>query len=632
MRWLAPIFAIAGLALAAAGPALSAVKIDRGRLAPDRVARLSASLPHGKRFRPASIVLSKDAHFGAGDVNLGSSKATGTRSFRVWVSLPDSIAPGGYRVLACRRAKPSAAGCVAVGSVTVHKPAAIPAATPVRDASHAATGAFGLQGGSLDLVAADGTTFELTVPVHSVPNLSVTMTAVTALNPARAVGSLVAGVMIEPLGTAPPGTTLTIHRASWPAHASAVAFGGVDPSGGAFPLALKVGTTTTIPVTSFGGYGVTVPSSGGRAAQSVPCTRPKHFDSGRRRLMSCYTEAERLRAMAEPALELLQNGKAKEAEKIFEAVANEQSKEIDQVIGQDPTYENAAMLELATRFAAEALRQAELNQFEGAAATLRGQVVKLVEYKYKLVKSVCSGARRQPSGIYIAAYFDAIYANKYAQLYSQPFPDIFTVAGSCLERVLIQFTAHDDATTDVGSSGFAAWTGHVVIDENFAIRGTRDLTLDPDPPGSAMPSLSFTEASSTADPAFAALGGSVQTISAIGIFNLTSIAPAAKTDISCDKNRKLQIKREYWIDINSFDLWNDAEQIQLFVNGIPSNTEPDSTADFSWAQDYRSREAPRIYIKLDGPQVHRANAGTCSGIYCTTFAYDVALGATQLVN
>jgi hypothetical protein len=636
VRRFAPILAIAGLALLAPGPAASAVKIGLGRLAPDGVARVSASLPRGKRFRPASIVLSKNARFGTGDVKLGSSKAKGTRTFRVWVSLPDEIAPGSYKMLACRRAKPSAGGCVAVGSVTVHKPLAIPVATPERDASHVATGAFGLQGGTLDLVGADGTDFKLTVPVHSVPDLSVTMTAVTALNPARAVGRLVTGVMIEPLGTAPPGTTLTIHRPSWPAHASTVAFGGADPSGGAFPLAVKVGTTTTIPLTSFGGYGVAVSTSGGRAAQSVPCTRPgpKHFDAGRRPLMSCYTEAERIRALGQTAFKAAQAGQVGEAELAFEATANDVNAEIDAIIGQDPTYEAAASLIAMQQMADSIERQATLLGYGEAAAGLALGGGRLAKYQYKLAKSVCFLPGSRPSGIYIAALFDVISAERNAELNGlEGFPDLQTVLSRCSQRILIRFTAHDDATTDTGGQfGFGAWTGHVIIDEDFAIRGTPDLRLDPDPPGTAVPSLNFTEASSTADPAFAALGGSVQTISAIGDFNLTSIAATAKTDISCDKNRKLQIKREYSININSFDLWNDAEQIQLFINGIPSNTDPDATADFSWSQDYRSREAPRISIKLDGPDVHRANSGTCSGIYCETFAYDVNLGATQLVN
>jgi hypothetical protein len=629
VRRLAPILAIAGLALTAPGPALSAVKISLGRLAPDGIARVSASLPHGKRFRPASIALSKNARYGAGDIKVGSSKAKGTTSFRLWVSLPDAIAPGTYKLLACRRAKPSAGGCVAVGPVTVHKPAAIPRATPQRDAAHAATGAFGLQGGTLDLVAADGTDYKLTVPVHSVPNLSVTMTAVTALNPARAVGRLVAGVMIEPLGTAPPGTTLTIHRASWPAHARTVAFGGVDPSGGAFPLAVKVGTTTTIPVTSFGGYGVAVSNSGGKAPQSVPCTRPKHFDSGRRPLMSCYAEAERIRALGQTALEAALAGQVGEAEQAFEASAKEVNTEIDQIIGANPTYEAAASL-IAMQMMADSIeRQAEHLGYTEAAAGLALGGGKLAKYQYKLAKSVCFRPGSQPSGIYIAALFDAYSAERNAQLNGLGgFPDLQSVLSTCAARIRIQFTAHDDATTDVG--GY--WTGHVVLDENFTIRGTPDLTLDPDPPGPGVPSLNFTEATSTADPPFVALGGSVQTISAMGDFNLTSVLPTAKTDISCDKDRRLQIKREYWIDINSYDLWNDAEQIQLFINGIPSNTVPDSTANFSWSQDYRTRDAPRIYIKLDSPGVHRSNSGTCSGIYCTTFAYDVTLGATQLVN
>ena len=105
MRPFALVLTLTGLALAAAGPALSAVKIDRGRLAPDGIARVSASLPHGKRFRPASIVLSKNARYGAGDIKVGSSKAKGARSFRVWVSLPDAIAPGTYKMLACRRSR-----------------------------------------------------------------------------------------------------------------------------------------------------------------------------------------------------------------------------------------------------------------------------------------------------------------------------------------------------------------------------------------------------------------------------------------------------------------------------------------------------------------------------------------------
>ncbi len=298
--------AIGVAAPASAGPrkrVKHVVHVDRGKLAPDGLARVSGSLPARVRFRPASFALSSSGHFDRSAVTLGvAAQKAGRHKFRAWVALPDAISPGEYKLLACRRKKPSRPGCASVGKVKVGSAPVIPAATARLDGVRAVNGSADItNGGIVTATAADGTTFVLRVPNHGVPYTPITLTPVTSLAPASAVGRLVDGVVIDPAGEAPPGATLEIrHAAGYPAGAHAVAFGDGDPSGGAFPLPVPARADMTIPISYFAGYGVAAPASRAGVllrARAVPCQAPVAARAvtaaaGRRPVLSCTSAAE----------------------------------------------------------------------------------------------------------------------------------------------------------------------------------------------------------------------------------------------------------------------------------------------------------------------------------------------------
>ncbi len=232
-----------------------ALRVTAGALMPSGLARVAGALPKGKPFRPASFVLSRGTRLTAGSVLLGSGGSTvSKRTFTAWLSLPDDTATGAYRLLACTASKPSRNRCSAVGKVTVRAARAFPTVTTTLDPTHAVTTIVGIEGGIVTTTAADGTTFTLTVAPPGQYDAPITMTPVTALAPASAVGSLVDGVMITPLTEAPAGSTLEIKRpGAPPAGSRVVGFGGIDPSGGAMTLPAVATADTTIAVGNFGG-------------------------------------------------------------------------------------------------------------------------------------------------------------------------------------------------------------------------------------------------------------------------------------------------------------------------------------------------------------------------------------------
>ena len=269
--------------------------------------RRAGKLPKAVKYQPRSYALSHTRRFSAASTLLDTTaQRAAKRRFLAWVGLRDDASTGHFTLLGCKAAKPSRSGCKPLGSATVGAAPRIPAASATLDTAHAGSATFGIQGGTLTVTGADGTTYTLNFPEHGAYNEAVMMTPVTALTPASAVGQLVDGVVISPSTEAPAGTTLEIKRASTPgAHAHAVAFGDVDPSGGAFRLPASATADTTIAISEFGGYGIALPATGAaadRRPELVPCERPltapqrplaRAAASGSRPLMSCISAAQR---------------------------------------------------------------------------------------------------------------------------------------------------------------------------------------------------------------------------------------------------------------------------------------------------------------------------------------------------
>lgn len=610
-----------------ASPAAAAVRVSAGRLSPNGFALVSGSLPHGVKFTPRSFALSKDSRFSRNDVVVGAAPRKARRGrFTAWVALPDAVATGRFRLLACRRRTPSRSSCRPAGAVRVKSPPAIPAATPTADPAHTATGTFDMQGGSISLTAADGATYVLTVPQNAVPNLTVTMTAVSSLTPASAVGTLVDGVMIDPAGSAPPGTTLEIKRSSVPRGAREVAFGGADPSGGAFPLPGRVTADTTVPVMGLGGYGVAVAAAGHAAdvvPRHVPCDQPAAdiAAAGSRPLMSCITAAERMRQLSDSAFHLLVSGGIAAVAPVFQAAASDLASEMGKITSLPPTDEGEAELEQLLILAIGVDRQAQLMGLQDSVAAMDGYLYKAALYYYNLVKSKCMGAG-QTADVYIEFLFDAIAADRQFQLLGGPTGDIFAIEQACVSHIKIQLNGKIDATTDN-----SVFTEHVIAHATATITGAKDtLNLE-----SNDPALVFDTASSQADPSFASYGGSATTISKQGNMYGGTFTVQATKRIRCDKNRQFVIERHAFLYIHPFGLWADAENVQLAVNGTPAGTEPAAAASQAWANDY-SDSKQRFEFELGGQTpnqtISKSDSGACNGMECQTYSYSATLDAT----
>ncbi len=450
------------------------------------------------------------------------------------MALPDAVGTGRFSLLACRRATPSASSCRSAGSVRVSSPPAVPAATPRPDSAHTVTGTFGFQGGSVSLRTADGTTYVLTAPPNAVPNLTVTMTAVASLAPASAVGTLVDGVTIDPAGSAPPGTTLEMKRSSVPRRAREIAFGGVDATGGAFPLPGRVTTDTTIPVMSLGGYGVATPAAG-RAAdvvpRRVPCDLPTAgaAAAGSRPLMSCVAIAERLRQLSDGSYNLLLSGGISALAPLFQAAAADLANEIAQITSLPPSDEGAAELEQVLTLAIGVDRQAQLMGMQDSVAVMDGYLEKAALYHYNLVKSKCMASGKS-TDVYIEFLFEAIAADRQCQLLGGSPGDMGGVEQACVSHMQIQLNGKIDATTDNG-----VFTEHVIAHATARITGDQaTLNLSSDDP-----SLVFDTAGAQADPSFASSEGSATTIAKSGNMYGENFSVQATKRIRCDKNRHL---------------------------------------------------------------------------------------------
>ena len=503
----------------------------------------------------------------------------------------------------------------------------MPAATPQLDRAHATSGTIGNAAGSVSLTTADGTTFVLHVPQHATPFEPVTMTGVTALTPASAVGRLVTGVDIEPQDVAPLGTTLEIRRSSWPRGARAVMFGGSDPSGGAVPLPGRLDADTTIPVTGFGGYGVAVPAGAVASAARVPCSRAVAHAAaaGSRPLLSCIAIAEKWRSLADTGAKA--GGDPGLLSAIYAAAAQAVAGEMAQVLSQPPSDAGAAELEVLLPYGIGLQRQVELGGFPAALlAPLDAQLVKAFDYQIKLIQSVCQGSGRHPSGVYLDYYRQTFAVERQRQLMGVPAPDFQALLAACIDKVRLELNGRVEATVDHQSGG--GWTSHVVETVTATIKGDKAKGgLESD-----KAALKFDTAKATADPGFAAIGGTATMTSEAGKLEPDIVNAWVVRKVRCDKDRHFVVDRTVFLDINTLGLWDDHEQVQLAVNGNPAGQEPDAVAAIAWGQDYHSR-GQRITMQLDKDTISKARSGNCDFAgECSTFSYSATLSGSELEN
>ncbi len=637
------LLSIAPAALAANKPPkapLLKVTVDRGKLTPNGIARVSGALPKGKAFKPGSYALSANTTFDRSDTIVGATSEKAVKGhYKAWLSLPDATKTGSFQLLACKAAKPAKTTCVAVGKVKIASAPAVPAATPTLDTTRAVQQTFTLQGGSVTATAADSTTWTLTVIPNSVEYETITLTPVTGLTPASAVGTVVAGVQIDPTGSdAPPGATLEIkHPAAYAKTARVVAF-GIDPSDGAYPLAAAVKTDLQLPVYNFGGYAITVPATGPAAdvpPKPVPCSTPTKptataAAAGSRPLLSCVSFAEKLKAMGEAIYQAVAQGDRGAIFDAFTAASQDIANAMNAVLKQPPTDEGAAELELELPFAIALERQANyLAVPDPATAAIKNIWQRAAKYQYDLVKSKClAPAGSQPGDIYISYMYEALAVSRLGQLESGLIPsDIETVLQTCISRVKVQLTGDVDATLDTGQ-----YTGHVVLHAVAMLTGNANLQFQSD-----KPNLTFNKAEVKPDPQLAAFGGTTSFASTTGTMDPDPINFDAVRKVRCDKNRHLVVERTTFALIGMDQLWVDSEPVAVTVGGQSGSPIANSTAGDAWANIYPAFPKPpreRLQITPAVPPFTKSAGGACGGLAleCTTYSFSATLAVAPVMN
>ncbi len=638
--------AVGALALGAAPamPAASAskgsVRVKGGTLAPSGTALIAGTLPKGKKFAPKSYALATGTKYSAKAIALGAGPLKAAKGkLSAMVSLPDLAPTGSFNLLACPAAKPSAKSCVATGKLKVAHVATIPTATPTLDPAHAASAFIGIEGGSIVATGADGTKYTLTVAPHGMYGEEITVTPVTALTPASAVGTVVDGVMITPVGEAPAGSTLEIKRASAPpAGTRAVGFGGIDPSNGAFALPGRVRADTKLDVETFGGYALATPASGHAAAvrpRAVACQRShvvaRAAAGAATPVIDCTSAAARDSGLSSAlqAAAALPAGAQQDAALIaaYEAAMTPITAEIDRVVASKPTEQGSAELDELLIIGAGIERAAIFTGVpEEATGRLGAALVAAASYHYRLIKSVCLGPQAR-SDIFISYMFEALGAARQMELWGGEEPsDITSVIIACADRIKLQVAANDDATVD--HSG--GWTSHVVVTDNATVSSDPNLQFVV-----SNNTLTFETAESHADPALAEQGGSASMSAETGTLHLGKEAVGATRRVICNGNQ-FTYERHTYFTVTPTDIWGDGETVTLSEGGV-SIFQPDAAAGTSWVQIHPSdaQNPPPIMMEVGGPPFTESNSGQCTvigGDACTTYAYSASLATTALVN
>ena len=616
--------------------------VAKGRLLADGTALISGKLA-GRT--PRSLVLSKDSRYSAGDVLLGAAvkKARGHR-FTAWVSVPESSARGRLVLLGCRRAKPSRRGCRPLGRVRVSAAAPLRLATPVLDGAHVATGVIGLRGGSLTATAADGTTYTLTIPADDAVETPVTLTPVSTLNPSGGLGPLIHGVMIEPLGDAPPGATLTINSpGAPPAKARVAAFGGADPSGAAFLLPTRPGQSTTIALTNFGGYGiVAAPSAGASAARTAagPVACPgagaarnnaaaRAASSGSRPLISCVTAAEVLNQWSKIVVESQLDRKTFEegAEAILRAVEGESAP----VLSRPPTEEGLAELSQAETIALGIYRQTELLG-TGARSLALGTMSQIIRYSEELYRKLCTSPT--PNSAVVEDYTISLIgqARQAALLGIQESGNWQDTVEKCLAKLHLRVSVANKVENHYAPAGTGMAAGASLKAKAEIISKPSEGPLGPRYAiNGGNPKLEFESASAALEAPPPGVTASV-TAKAGTLALEGGVFLAGHRRVRCDKNRHFVVEHFDYLFIQPYGLWNDNETVTVAGGSIEVPYTFGFAAD-GWGERYPTKVPtsapldPTNYVVMRvspvkpegtddwlpgvGPQATKAASGSC---------------------
>jgi hypothetical protein len=213
-RYCAAVSASAAvLLLCVAGTASAAAPKVRSVGDPPRSAKNHFKVAVSANAPKVALYLSTDRLVGRADRRLAVKGRLKHGKGKLTVSLPKSLAPNAYFLLACPGK--SRHGCASSRTPMVLAPSTpmnFPTTTFGVDSSRATAGTVGKSGGSISATAGDGTHFDLTVPAQSVPDgTQIMLRPLSTLSTPPRLGRLVAGVTVDTsLASFARGATLTI--------------------------------------------------------------------------------------------------------------------------------------------------------------------------------------------------------------------------------------------------------------------------------------------------------------------------------------------------------------------------------------------------------------------------------------
>jgi hypothetical protein len=525
--------------------ALAKVTVTAGRFVASGTAQISGKLPKAHPSKPKAFALSHNTTFGVGDVALGTASMKASKgTYRSWVSMPDVIATGAWDLLACDKATPTHASCFAIGTVHVTTSAAPVSATL-----------------KLEKARAVSHTFLLKLPASD-QFYPATMTPVSSLAPARAVGRLLDGVMITPIGDAPPGATLVIKPPKrLAAKAKIVGFGGIDPASAAVDLPEAFGKTATIPLASFGGYGIVTPlgrSSKLASIRKAPpacgptstagAARSRPAAAGSRPVLSCISAAKRLQELSDslqPEIAKARQGAlmgkdessslAHDIENALNAGLGAIDDEAAQVIQQPPTDEGAAELNVLAGLAIGVSRQEQLVGLPDAAAS--ALIGKILKYEMDNLQAACKpGGPAKPAVALLAHATQAFNSHRQLQLFGAAGYDALAmqVEADCLRRAKVELDVTDTSdVTDTELDVNAAVTAKVMITGQDDANSFSGVALHaPDA------SLTYESSKVVVQPLWVEAGETATITATSGVTHTPEIGYWAQGRLRCDKNRK----------------------------------------------------------------------------------------------
>ncbi len=624
------------------------MKVSAGRLAVSGTALITGKLPKSFSGKPKSFALSKNTTFGAGDSYVGTAALKAPKgSYKAWISLADDATTGMFRLLACKKTTPSAPTCTAVGTAHVGAAAAPVVATPKLETTRMVSRMFNGKAASLTATGSDGTKFTIKVPASDAI-YPIELTPVSSLSPTSAAGKLVDGVMISPLGEAPPGSTLVIKpgKRKPPKNAQVIGFGGIETSGAAFPLPIPFGKTATIPLASLGGYGIAVPvAKSSNAVQACPSAPDvlavaQPAASGSRPLISCSSAEQRMRQLgnaiikelgiARQELLLGQEPSANIGEMFVEAgTADTQAleNEAGRLLNQPPTDQGSAELEVLTMDALGIARQSELT---GQPHDEIDQLVdQMLNYRLKNLHELCMGGGPQPAIQLLAHAMLALGTMLEARTLDDPAlgNEAGTIRSACLRRVKINIditdsSEFDNNTLDVSA---AVTADHVMVtghDDAKAVGGVALKANDV--------TLTYDSASVSVDPPLSGVE-TAEFTSKSGLVHVGTVGYSASTKVRCDKNKQFvyDYKASLWADPST--LWKDVQKVQISVEGTVVGNNIGGVEGGSFSEGiHTSKILQPFEIKLDTqPPTELKNGGPCQSASCKKFSFDATFDATS---